>query len=322
MSRAARGTAAFALVGSIADTGVIFSQALSRWLGTVWTHRLERTKLAPKLKILVAIAAVLVLLMAPHAPWDSPDGGHHPASSPSSTSIPAPTQTPVQAMPATGAVKAFDSCFSCFGESPSLSWFQQAKSQGYDLAILDIDSWGSEFPDGNAADPGPGSGCALSSTGLATLNNAIAAGLYVALYNRNLNCYQQTLKSLTPSETHGVSTYIWDVETQPGLIPTQAEISQVTSMGFQNALYTWNGAVDNLGTSFISLPLLMEEVNNWNTPNAGPPTSDYPSINAITPFDGWTSADIEQDSTGQLNGMSLDFDSVSAAWLSTLRSGA
>lgn len=224
--------------------------------------------------------------------------------------------------PATGAVKAFDSCFSCFGESPGPSWFQQAKSQGYEMAILDIDSWGSEFPDGNAADPGPGSGCALARSGRATLDNAIAAGMYVALYNRNLNCYQQTLSSLTPSEKHGVSTYIWDVETQPGLIPTQAEVSWVTSMGFQNALYTWNGAVSNLGSSFTSLPLLMEEVSNWNTPNAGPPAGNYPNINAITPFDGWTSAEIEQDSAGQLNGMSLDFDSVSAAWLRTLRSGA
>jgi hypothetical protein len=274
--------------------------------------------LALKLKILVALAVGLVLLMTPHASWDSHRGGHHPAPSLAPASTPAPAQT----VPTMGAVEAFDSCFSCFGESPSLSWFRQAKSQGYDMAILDIDSWGSEFPDGNAADPGSASGCALASTGRATLDNAIAAGMYVALYNRNLNCYQQTLSSLTPSEAHGVSTYIWDVETQPGLIPTPAETSQVTSMGFQNALYTWNGAVSNLGTSFISLPLLMEEVNNWNTPNAGPPTTNYPDINAITPFDGWTSADIEQDSTGQLNGMSLDFDSVSAAWLSTLRSGA
>lgn len=276
------------------------------------------TELALKLKLLVAVAAGLILLMAPHAPWVSHQGGHHHAPSPASAGTPAPTRT----VPATGAVKAFDSCFSCFGENPGLSWFQQAKSEGYDMAILDIDSWGSEFPDGNAADPGPASGCALSSTGLATLDNAIAAGMYVALYNRNLNCYQQTLRSLTPSEAHGVSTYIWDVETQPGLIPTQAEVSQVTSMGFQNALYTWNGAVSSLGTSFGSLPLLMEEVSNWNTPNAGPPATNYPDINTITPFDGWTSADIEQGSTGQLNGMSLDFDSVSAAWLSTLRSGA
>lgn len=279
--------------------------------------------MALKLKILVAAAAGLFLLMAPRAPWDSSHhGGHHSAPSPTSASTPASNPAPAQALPATGAVKAFDSCFSCFGESPSLSWFQQAKSQGYEMAILDIDSWGSEFPDGNAADPGPASGCALSGTGRATLDNAIAAGLYVALYNRNLNCYHQTLSSLTPGEAHGVSTYIWDVETQPGLVPTQAEVSHVTRIGFQNALYTWNGAVSDLGTSFLSLPLLMEEVSNWNTPNAGPPATDYPNINAITPFDGWTSADIEQDSTGQLNGMSLDFDSVSAAWLSTLRSGA
>lgn len=264
-------------------------------------------------KIIIPVIALLAIILGitytPLAPASrSP---RHPAH----TSEPAPGPTPA---PSSGAVKGFDSCFSCFGESPSLSWFQQARSQGYDLAILDIDSWGSEFPDGSAADPGPSSGCALSSTGLATLDNAIAASMYVALYNRNLNCYQQTLQSLNASEAHGVSTYIWDVESQPGLLPTQAEISQVSRMGFQNAVYTWNGAV--AGTQFSNLPLHFEEVSNWNAPDAGPP-ANYPNISAIASFDGWTSADIEQDSTGTLSGMSLDFDSVNATWLHSLRSG-
>jgi hypothetical protein len=223
--------------------------------------------------------------------------------------------------PSSGAVKAFDSCFSCFGQSPSLVWFQQAKAAGYQLAIMDPDTWDSEFADGNGTRARPASSCQLDSYGLQQIDYAIAAGMYVALYNRNLNCYKQTLSSLNASEKHGVSVYIFDIETDPGLIPTQAQINDAVSMGFAVGIYTWNGAVSNLGTAFSGLPLFLNLVTNWNTAYAGPPSSNYPAIKTFAPFNGWASAVIEQVSTGQLNGMSVDFDSVDAAWLSTLRSG-
>jgi hypothetical protein len=203
-----------------------------------------------------------------------------------------------------------------------LSWFQQQKAAGYELAILDPDTWDSEFADANGTQPRPASSCKLDSHALQQIDYAIAAGLHVALYNRNLNCYKQTLSSLNASEKHGVSVYIFDIETAPGLIPTQAQISDAASMGFTVAIYTWDGAVSNLGTSFSSLPLFQDRVTNWNTPNAGAPTSNYPKINAVTPFNGWTKAVIQQISTGTLAGMRVDFDAVDAAWLSTLRQGA
>jgi hypothetical protein len=215
-------------------------------------------------------------------------------------------------------VKAFDSCFSCFGQNPSPSWFQQQKAAGYQLAIMDPDSWNSEFPNGNASRPGPASGCALSSNGLDDIDNAITAGMYVGLYNRNINCYRQTLNSLGSYEQQGVRFYVWDIETDPGQIPTQAQLSEVAGLGYANVVYTWDGAVRNLGTSFAGLPLWMNEVSNWNTPNAGPPTNNYPHLDSISPFNGWSSAVIEQISTGKLNGMSVDFDSADAAWLSSL----
>lgn len=91
-------------------------------------------------------------------------------------------------------------------------------------------------------------------------------------------------------------------------------------MGYADAVYTWDGAVPANLSQFHELPLFVTEVANWNTPDAGP-SADFPAANAIAPFDGWTSAQMEQDSTGQLNGIRVDFDSVNAAWLDGLRHG-
>lgn len=250
-----------------------------------------------------------------------------PKSTPKSTpatSAPArpAVATPTSSLPTSGAVKAFDACFSCFGQTPTLAWFQQQKAAGYELAILDPDTWDSEFSDANGTQARPASACALDSNGLTEIGYAISAGMHVALYNRSLNCYKQTLTSLDAGEKQGVSAYIFDVETAPGLIPTQAQVSDAASMGFTVGMYTWDGAVSNLGTSFSNLPLFMDAVSDWNTPDAGPPTGNYPTVNAISAFSGWKSAVIEQVSTGKLGGMSVDFDAVSAAWLRTLRSGA
>jgi hypothetical protein len=220
----------------------------------------------------------------------------------------------------TSAVKGFDTCFNCFGQDPQQAWFTTAQANGYQLMMIDPDTWSSEFPDGNADDPGSASQCQLAADSRQLIDSAIYAGMRVAIYNRNLNCWHQSLDSLGRLEKLGTPVYVWDVETQPGLVPTQADMTAVTRLGLDNAVYTWDGAVPADLSEFHGLPLFETEVSNWDTPGAGAPAG-YPAINSIAPFDGWTSADIEQDSTGQLDAVRVDFDSVSAAWLDSLRHG-
>jgi hypothetical protein len=214
---------------------------------------------------------------------------------------------------------------SCFGQNPSAQWFTTEHRAGYDMAIMDPDAWTSEFPDGNSDDPGTAAQCRLAANSLNQLREAVDAGMKVGLYNRNPLCYLQTISALK-GHAHiksGTPIYIWDIETSPGILPTKAEIAKVTAWNFLNGAYTWQGAVPGTGTQFGNLPLHYNEVNNWNTPNAPAPTTvdgnPYPEINAIPHFDGWTSADMEQQSTGTLNGERVDFDSVNTAWLAGLR---
>lgn len=220
----------------------------------------------------------------------------------------------------TSAVKGFDTCFNCFGQDPQQAWFTTEHADGYQLMVIDPDTWSSEFPDGNADDPGPASQCQLAADSRQLIDSAIYAGMRVAIYNRNLNCWRQSLDSLGRLEKLGTPVYVWDVETQPGLVPTRADVAAVTKMGYDNAVYSWDGAVRANLSGFHTLPLFVTEVANWNTPGAGP-SADFPATNSIAPFDGWTSAQMEQDSTGQLNGIRVDFDAVNAAWLDGLRHG-
>lgn len=220
------------------------------------------------------------------------------------------------------ASKAFDTCFSCFGQAPTQAWFSAEKAAGYELFITDPETWNSEFPNGNTDDPAPGSACRVDSSELQDINHAVYAGMKVALYNRDLNCYQATLSALGPKERKGVSVYIWDVEQSPALVPTAAEEAQVTKDGFLNAVYTWDGATNkSIPGSGPNMPLHFNEVSDWNgcSGNTCGVPSGFPSMNAIPHFDGWTSADIEQQSTGNLNGMNVDYDSASTAWVKSLR---
>jgi hypothetical protein len=220
----------------------------------------------------------------------------------------------------TSAVKGFDTCFNCFGQDPQQAWFTTEHANGYQLMVIDPDTWSSEFPDGKADDPGSASQCELAADSRQLIDNAVYAGMRVAIYNRNPNCWRQSLDSLGRLEKLGTPVYVWDVETQPGLVPTQADVATVTKMGYDNAVYTWDGAVPANLTEFHTLPLFVTEVANWDTPDAGP-AADFPATTSIAPFDGWTAAQMEQDSTGQLSGIRVDFDSVNAAWLDGLRHG-
>lgn len=216
----------------------------------------------------------------------------------------------------TPATKAFDSCFSCFGQDPSNAWFHAEHAAGYRMMIIDPDTWNSEFPDGNADDPGPATGCQMAADSKQIINSAIYEGFKVAIYNRNLNCYG-TIRELGHLEHLGTPLYIWDVETQPGLVPSTADVAAVTKLGYTSAVYTWDGAVSQK-LSESSLPLFFDNVSNWNCAGCAAP-SGFPYIDAIQPFDGWKSADIEQQGTGTLNGMNVDYDSVNTNWLASLR---
>jgi hypothetical protein len=229
-----------------------------------------------------------------------------------------PHQARAAAVPAS---KAFDTCFNCFGSDPDQAWFNTVHSDGYDLMIIDPVTWNSEFPNGNTNDPGPASGCQFAADSKQLINNAITSGMKVMVYNRNLNC-EGTMSKLGPQEKHGTPVYIWDIENSPQLTPTSAQVANIAKLGFGEAVYTWNGGTSK-SLTYLSknYPLFFNEVSNWNGcsgENCGVP-SDYPSINSIQPFDGWSSAVIEQQSTGQLNGMNVDYDSVSTSWLNSLR---
>jgi hypothetical protein len=198
------------------------------------------------------------------------------------------------------SVKAFDSANTI--SDPS--WFAQAYAAGFRLYILNTVEWGTCTP-WNLAQP--------------QIQAAIAAGLKVAAYTRNPDCWQNGILATGPYQSQ-LQFFALDIETDPGVPATLAMVSGIKSMGVRPVIYSgsnmWAGLEGSLSKSFSNLPL-------WDTNASVFPYSswqaNYEEPKPI-PFGGWNTAanmriGIQQQIEYDLNGVKVDLNSFNADFL-------
>lgn len=199
------------------------------------------------------------------------------------------------------SVKAFDSANAI--SDPD--WFTQAYAAGFRLYIINTTEWN------GTCDP-----WAQAQTQIA---NALAAGLKVAAYTRNPDCWQNGILATGPYQSQ-LQFFALDIETDPGVPATQAMVNGIKALGVRPIIYSgwrmWAGLQGSTALDFSNLPL-------WDT---DPSQFSYQSWQANylspkpVPFGGWnTTANprvgVQQQFEYTLNGVNIDLDSFNATFL-------
>lgn len=198
------------------------------------------------------------------------------------------------------SVKAFDSANTI--SDPA--WFNKAYSAGFRLYILNTVRWGT-------CDPWP-----LAQT---QIQAALAAGLKVAAYTRNPNCWENGILATGPYQKQ-LQFFAIDVETDPGVAATKSMVDGIKAMGVRPIIYTnylmWPHIQQNTANSFSKLPL-------WDAQNSQFPYSNW-QANYLSPtpitFNYWNTTDntriaVQQQIEYPLNGINVDLDSFDATFL-------
>jgi hypothetical protein len=231
------------------------------------------------------------------------------AATPTPTATPvatiAPTATPAPAPVPTAApltsVKAFDTTATI--SDPA--WFVSMYNQGFRLYAMHSTQWGTCTPWANT----PGQ-----------LKMALDAGLKIAVYTRDPNCWQGGINAAGPYISQ-LQFFAIDVETDPGFRVTQAMVDGVTAMGVRPMIYSgsgmWSGVMGGNVTTFANVPL-------WDTDTSKPPTLSTWVANVLSPtpvqYGGWNTSTTMRKISQQAfnvtdNGVVIDLNSVDASFL-------
>ena len=222
-------------------------------------------------------------------------------NSPSITSKKTTPDTHLLAAHVDASVKAFDSANTI--SDPE--WFTKAYAEGFRLYILNTTEWNGTCDAWAQVQP--------------QIKNALAAGLKVAAYTRNPNCWSNGILATGPYQNQ-LQFFALDIETDPGVPATRAIVDGIKSMGVRPIIYTgsrmWPKLEGSLANSFADLPL-------WDT---NPSSFSYDSwkANYLAPkpveFGGWNSSSnmrvgSQQQFEYSLNGVKIDLDSFNATFL-------
>jgi hypothetical protein len=194
---------------------------------------------------------------------------------------------------------------------------------GYKIYTLDSIAWDSECATVGSNPCAPRQACAIWPSATAQIQEALNAGLEVAVYNRNPQCWSKGLTGLGPYLAD-IRFYVLDIETDPGVAPTAAMVSGIEALGVQPVIYSYQSAWDEItgnSTAFSALPLWDSEVNT-DVEDDGVPPVGYPALAEPIPppYGAWTTAVAEQQTFNTVvDGVSIDDDSFSAPWLLSLR---
>jgi hypothetical protein len=181
------------------------------------------------------------------------------------------------------------------------AWFVKAYDEGFRLYVMATTTLGT-------CDP-------LERT-QAQLRMALDAGLKIAVYTRDPNCWQVGITATGPYQDE-LQFFALDVE-WGGAGVTQAMVDGVRSMGVRPVIYSgyamWPAIVGE-STEFSDVPL-------WDT-NAGPVDYSQWSADYLTPapvpYGGWNTTTTMrigiQQSFGSLNGVNVDLNSFDASFL-------
>lgn len=182
------------------------------------------------------------------------------------------------------------------------AWFSRAYTDGFRLYVMHSTAWGTCTPGVNTE---------------AQLGMAVAAGLKIAVYTRDPNCWQAGISAAGQYKSQ-LQFFALDVE-HGGPVVTRAMVDGVQQMGVRPVIYTGSGMwaqMTNNSTEFSDVPLWDTDVRNidyslW--------VADYLSPTPVV-YGGWNTptnmrVGVQQKFEHSLNGVDIDLNSFDAGFL-------
>ncbi|MCX2750189.1 hypothetical protein OOZ51_20610 [Arthrobacter sp. MI7-26] len=182
------------------------------------------------------------------------------------------------------------------------AWFTKAYNAGFRLYVMHSTAWGT---------------CNPWSGTQAQLKMALDAGLKIAVYTRDPNCWQGGITAAGPYQAQ-LQFFALDIETG-GTPVTRDMVNGVKNMGVRPVIYTgsrmWPQMMNN-STDFADVPLWDTDVKAVNYSHW---TANYLSPTPVS-YGGWNTpanmrVGVQQKFNQSLNGVVVDLDSFDATFL-------
>jgi hypothetical protein len=183
-------------------------------------------------------------------------------------------------------------------------WFKQAYDEGFRLYILHATNWGT---------------CDEWYMTKPQLKMALEAGLAIAIYTRNPECWKEGILAAGPYVSD-LQFFALDIESDPGKPVTREMIDGIKKLNVRPVIYTgsgmWNGIQAGNTEDFSDVPL-------WDTDTTA---FDYKTWDAdyLSPtpvaYGGWNTPTtmrigVQQQFEFNLNGIHVDLNSFKADFL-------
>jgi len=183
-------------------------------------------------------------------------------------------------------------------------WFQQVYRDGFRLYVMHSTAWGA---------------CTPWDHTQPQLKMALDAGLKIAVYTRDPNCWQAGIAATGPYQDQ-LQFFALDIETEPGIAATRAMVDGVAATGVRPVIYTGSGMWPTIqgatANRFADIPLWDAATTslNYSTWQA-----NYQVPKPIS-YNGWNRAKtmrvgVQQQLEYTLHGIKVDFNSFDATFL-------
>ncbi|ALV47132.1 hypothetical protein MB46_18200 [Arthrobacter alpinus] len=198
-----------------------------------------------------------------------------------------------------GSVKAIDSA----NIITDPAWFTKAYADGFRLYVMHSTMWDS---------------CTQWEHTLPQLEMALDAGLKIAVYTRDPNCWEAGIAAAGPY-VNRLQFFALDVE-DGGVPVTRAMVDGVAATGVRPVIYTgsgmWGGLQGATADSFSDVPL-------WDTDTSAFPFESWQPDHlapAPLPYGGWNTPGTMRIASQQqfefnYNGVAIDLNSFDASFL-------
>lgn len=183
-------------------------------------------------------------------------------------------------------------------------WFKQAYAEGFRLYVMHSTAWGTCTPWYNAQ---------------AQLGMALEAGLKIAVYTHDPNCWQGGLLATGPYRDY-LQFFALYIESDPGVAATREMVDGVKAMGVRPIIHTgseaWNNIQGATENDFSDVPL-------WDTSTS---SFDYATwqANYLAPtpvsYGGWNTpttmrVGVKQQREYSFNGVDVSLSSFDTSFL-------
>lgn len=207
--------------------------------------------------------------------------------------------------PAAGAYRA-DNSVAAIDSASTISdpeWFKMAYEQGFELYIFHSTAWGT---------------CQTWSQTYSQAKMALDAGLKIASYTRNPECYKEGIEALGPLQNK-LQFFALDIETDPGIPVTRTMVDGIRALGVRPVIYTGSG----MWPTIMSGSEEFSDVALWDTDTSTFPYNEW-RIDFMHPapvvYGGWNTIDtirvgIQQQFEYKLSGILVDLNSFDKSFL-------